>query len=427
MKHRYVALLAGAALTIVKEPATGQTLARRIDGSAAAAVQFHFASRPPICGDGRAYMRVSSDGWISGSWDSMRSLPCERGPVRVVLARAGGETIRIETFAGPLAVDSTAADLGAVGSAEAAAYLMSIATGGEGRVARDALTGAALADSADISKGLMAIARDQSRARELRRGALGWLVRQAGERRGVTAEEMVATVAAIARDESESNATRQHAVGLLARFERGEGIPTLVAMAGQGADLWLAKQSTEVLSRNGDPRARKALRDLASNAAAPGEVRVAAFSGLAGEYGTAADAELIRKAYPSLASDRGRDAALAAVASVGGPSARGWLASVARDRDQAMRQRRHAAELLGRAGASSADLAKLYDQIDETDIRTTLVEQLAQAGTRDATTKLLAIARGEPNLAVRRKAVGALGRSDDPRVREALQGVVERP
>ena len=56
-----------------------------------------------------------------------------------------------------------------------------------------------------------------------------------------------------------------------------------------------------------------------------------------------------------------------------------------------------------------------------------LQEQLAQAGTRDATTKLLAIARGEPNPVVRRKAVAVLGRSDDPRVREALQGVVERP
>ncbi|MEO7963382.1 MAG: HEAT repeat domain-containing protein [Gemmatimonadaceae bacterium] len=418
----YSALLLSACM-----PAGAQTLQRRIDASAAPSLQFHFAGRPVVCGDGRTYMRIDNDSWMGNGWAAGRSAPCERGPVRVLLVRAGREIIRIESYAGPLTNDSTAADLGNIAASDASAYLMSLALSAEGRVARDALTGAALADSSDNTKGLLALSRDQNRGRELRRSALGWLVRQSDERGAGAIAEVVRTVSSIAHDENESNGSRQQALGLLSRVGRGEGIPELISLAGQGGDVWLARQSVDVLSRSGDPRARRTLRELISNANASAEVRIAAFSGLANEYGTPADVDLIRAAYPSLVSDRARDAALSAVSTVGSGAARTWLSSIVRDREQAMHQRKRAAELLERAGASTADLTKLYDEIDETDIRSALIEQLAQAGTRDATTKLIAIARAEPNLAVRRRAVSVLSRSEDPRVKEVLQGVVERP
>ncbi len=420
-------MLVGAALLVSARATGAQMLQRRVDAASTPVVQFHFASRASVCGDGKSYLRIENDGWITNGWDGARSAACERGPARVVLVRAGKEIIRIETFAGPLQNDSTAGDLGGVSTSEAASFLMSLASAGEGRVARDAITGAALADSADISKSLLTIARDQARPRELRRSALGWLVRQADDRGAVAMAEVVRTVSSIAKDENESNSSRQQALNLLARAGRGDGVPELMALAGQSTDLWLARQSVEALSRSGDPRARRTLRELVSNANAPADVRVAAFSGLANEYGTPTDVELIRGAYATLTTDRARDAALGAVASVGSAAARTWLASIVRDREQSMRQRRRAAELMERAGASTAELTKLYDDVDETDIRSTLVEQLAQAGTRDATTKLLAIARAEPNLAVRKRAVGVLSRSDDPRVKDVLQGVVERP
>lgn len=416
-----------AASVCVASTVGAQGIQRRVDASPAGIVQFHYASRASVCGDGRTYMRVDNDGWIGSNWDGMRAAACERGPVRVVVVRSGKEVVRIETYAGPLASDSAASDLGAVPAGEAATYLLSVATSVDGRVGRDALTGASLADSADVTRQLLAIARDQARSRELRRSALTWLVRQADEHRSVAMSEVVRAVSAIARDESESNGSRQQALNLLARAGRGDGIPELITLASQPNDLWLARQSVEALARSGDPRARRTLRDIVSNASAPADARVAAFTGLANEYGTPADVELIRAAYPSLTSERSRDAALGAVASVGSAASRAWLASVVRDKEQPMRQRRRAAELMERAGASSADLSKLYDEVDETDIRTAIVEQLAQSGTREATTKLLAIAKAEPNLAVRRRAVGVLSRSEDPRVREVLQGVVERP
>ena len=55
-----------------------------------------------------------------------------------------------------------------------------------------------------------------------------------------------------------------------------------------------------------------------------------------------------------------------------------------------------------------------------------IISTLAQNGTKTATDKLLAIAKNDQNYANRRRAVNALGRSEDPRVREALRSIVER-
>jgi HEAT repeat protein len=77
-------------------------------------------------------------------------------------------------------------------------------------------------------------------------------------------------------------------------------------------------------------------------------------------------------------------------------------------------------------GIPTAELVKLYDDVEDTDLRSALIDELSQVGTRDATTKLVAIANGDAMMTLRRRAVQVLGRVDDPKVREALKGMVER-
>ena len=55
-----------------------------------------------------------------------------------------------------------------------------------------------------------------------------------------------------------------------------------------------------------------------------------------------------------------------------------------------------------------------------------LIGAYGQLGTRAATDKLLAIARTDTDYSLRRRAIQLLGRSDDPRVRDALKGMVEK-
>lgn len=414
-------ILAFSSLLIVSP--LGAQLARRVDG-ASGNVEFTFAGRPGVCGDGHSFLRVDGDFWMGSFNDNVRSM-CEAGPVRVVIVRVDREPIRIESYVGPVSHDSLASSLGAVSASEAATYLMQLANTADGRVARDALTAAALADSAHITRPLLAIARDQTKSRELRRTALSWAVRPRSNP-ALPVDEGIKVLMAIATDGNEQQTMRQQATSQLVRFERGEGIPSLITLAQRDADPWLARQALEALNRTGDPRARRAVRDFVANPGTAEEVRASAIAALAGEYATAKDGDLIREAYPRLTGDRSRDAAITAVASIGGPAARSWLAALARNKDQAMRQRRKAAEQMGRSGGNSGEISSLYDAVDDPEIRSVLIDALAQNGTRDAGAKLLSIAKSDPQVTSRKRAIGALGRFEDPNVKSALRDLIER-
>lgn len=426
-----VSVLASAGIATVLfllafSSAFAQSLDRRVASAAAGNVTFHFAARPGVCGDGRAYLRGDGDMWHGSFYDGARAMPCESGPVRVVLYRDGADLLRIETYAGPLAAEPNATDLGAVGAKEAAAYLLDVARKSEGRPGRDALLPALLADSTAVSRDLLAIAREGTRPRDLRRSALGWLVRRRGEPGGLSADEIGRTVGEMARDENEARAVREAAVHALARLESRDALDALVRLSEQPSDAWLARQAVEALARSGDPRARPFLRSAAERADLSEEARLAAIGGIAGEYSTSSDGAYLRQLYRKVTGDRVRDAVMGGVASIGGKENREWLTGIARDPNENVRQRRRAVELADRVGLTASDLAALYDQANDPEVRSMIISELAQNGTKAASEKLLGIARNDESMQLRKKAVSALGRFDDPKIRDALKEIVER-
>lgn len=411
------AALAGAAC------AQGNALDRRVGDVTTGAVQFHFASREATCGDGRSFLRTDENSWY-GSYintsDPGMHARCERGPVRVVLTLAEREVVRLETYVGPLDRAEDATDLGAVPAREASAWLLGLAARGDGRPARDALLPAMLADSAAPTPGLLAIARDQDRPRETRRSAIGWLARSPD----ASSAEAARALAGLARDERDAPAVRQQALSTLGRLPRGAGIATLAGLAGERSDAWLGREAMRALGRSGDPRAREELRRAVADARLPDEVRAAAIAGLGNDLATGADARLLRDAYRTLANDRTKDATLAALATVGGAANAGFLLGVARDRDEAAALRRRAIQLSARAGATGAELARLYDEVEETDARQAVIGALGAEGSRPAREKLVAIAKSSELAVLRRRAIAQLERMDGPEVRAALAGIV---
>lgn len=401
-----------------------QALERRIASAAGSAVQFTFAAREGVCGDGRSYLRLDPDSWFGTMNDYTRAQPCEAGPARVVVVKSGTETIRLETYAGPLTSAVDAVDLGRVSAGDAVAYLGALATRGEGRVARDALLPLGIADSASVSSTFLALVRDGERPREVRRSALGWLVRRRTASDAIPMRELLALVSGIARNDSEQGNFRQSAVGMLGRMERGEGIPMLIEMSRVTGDPWLARQSTEVLSRNGDPRARRAIREIVADEKSTVEVRAVALSGLAGEYASSEDAETLMRLYPTLTGDRMKDAALSGIGNIGGQASRRFLLGIVKDEQHPARQRRKAASLLERAGVPVREVIASYDAVSDGEVRVQLIELLAQAGTRDATAKLVDIAKSDTQPNARRRAIAVLGRSEDASAREALRGLI---
>ncbi len=324
-----------------------QTVASRVDASNAGVVEFHFAARPGVCGDGRGMVRAASSGGIYLEEDYGGSGPCTAGPVRVELRRDGKVIIGIVVFAGPLLHDSTATDLGVVPSRDAAQYLLGLATTLDGRPAREALLPAMLADSAAVTPALLRIATDHQAARDVRRAAVGDLADRADESGGVGAARVDATLEAMARDRDESEAIRTQALGALAGRDRGAGVARLFPLV-TDPDQWLADRAFATVSRSGDPRARQFVRDAIQKGKLGDDQMVNAIGGLGDDYATGADIALLRNLYAGLSSDRQRDAVLSAVAGAGGRENGDWLVSIARSQTEPAARRRRAISLLSR-------------------------------------------------------------------------------
>jgi HEAT repeat protein len=413
-------------------PGAAQSLARRISSASDGRVQFNFPARSGVCGNGKSYIQTGPNSY-SGSWngsyeDSRRMDPCVAGPVRVVVDRADRTVISLQTYVGPPNVDPGTTDLGAVRPAEAVDYLLSLARDAEGRVGRDAIMPAMLADNVDASDDLLAIGRDATRPRETRRAALSWLGQTAGSE-GAVPSRVTDALLQIARDETDNMDVRRSALGVLSRLDHGAGIPPLIQLARanlNGERTWLSKEALGALARSGDPRARDFLRSVVQRGDVADDVLFTAIRGLGTEYATGRDADLLRQLYPKLTGDHSRDAVLSVLAEIGGTENTRWLLGVARDESTAIASRRRALSYASRAGVPMADLVRLYDTTTDPQMKDALIGLYAQSGDRMAVDKLLAIAKSDENPNIRRRTIAQLSRSDDPRVKEFLKDLIER-
>jgi HEAT repeat protein len=400
-----------------------QSLANRVASASGRSVQFSYPARPGVCGDGRSYISTGS-GNFYGSYSSNGSDQCVAGPVRVVADIADRNVIALRTYVGgtnPI-VDAGAPNLGTVTAADAADYLLGVASRGDGRVGRDAIFAAVLADGVDLSARLLEIGRDQNRPLETRRAALSGL----GRSDAVQLDRIGAALVQIATNDSDAQGVRTTALSVLSRLDHGAGIQPLVQLASGNITSWVGKESMTVLARSGDPRARQFLRSTVQRTDLPDEVLAVAIRGLGRNYVTGQDASLLRSLYPRLTGQRSQDAVLASLSELGGSENVQWLTGIVRNDKATPDARRRALQFLSRAGATTPALVALYDPTTDQQLREALIGIYSRMSDKAATDKLVWIAKNEQNPAVKRRAISALSRSGDPTIRQALQDIVER-
>ena len=418
-----LAIASLVALSTATSLANAQSLANRVASASARSVQFSYPARPGVCGDGRTYISTGS-GNFNGSFYSNGSDQCVAGPVRVVVDLSDRNVIALRTFVGGVTpvVDPGVTNLGTVTAADATDYLLGVASRADGRVGRDAIFAAVLADGVDLSTKLLEIGRDQNRPLETRRAALSGL----GRSDAAQLDRVGAALVQIATNESDAQGVRAAALSVLSRLDHGAGIQPLVQLATGNITSWVGKESMSVLSRSGDPRARQFLRSTVQRTDLPDEVLAVAIRGLGRNYVTGQDANLLRSIYPRLTGQRSQDAVLASLSELGGSENVQWLTGVVRDDKAAPEARRRALQFLSRAGATTPVLLALYDPTPDTQLREALIGIYSRISDKAATDKLVWIAKNEQNPAVKRRAISALSRSSDPTIRQALQDIVER-
>jgi HEAT repeat protein len=393
-------------------------LRSRIEGSDGRA-QFRFAARADVCGLG-SWVQVGRSTFISsGNVGDNYERACKRGPVVVRITRTGGQVVSVETEVAPETIPEGVTDLGAVSTGAAAEYLLDLAARAEGRPAREAILPAVLADSANVWSGLLGLGRNRQLSRSVRQGALNWLGRELDRTSPGDGRQISAALVALATDQEETHSIRQQAVSVLARNQRAD-LTELTRMAG-GADPWLRDAAIQAMANSGDPRAREYLRTALTTQGLPDKLRVTVIRGLGGQYAIAKDIDLLKSRYAGFTSLEARQAILNAVGEQGGGANVQWLIGIGADGNTPAELRAHAVEAAQRAGASSAQLATLYDQSPDRRGKEAAINALFRNGDRTAVDALVRIARNETDASVKRSLINKLARLDDERVRNLLK------
>jgi HEAT repeat protein len=261
------------------------------------------------------------------------------------------------------------------------------------------------------------LARKDDCSTSLRRAAL-WLL---GRRTDAEATELVMNSA---RNDPDMR-VRADALRFLAAMPGDQAISTIEEMARTPGNEELQRSAIAALGRSDSPRARQGIRNIVERTDLSENLRAAALSSIDAEH-TTDNGAYIRSVYPRLDTPRLKAAAIRAVSRVGGNDNDQWLLSIVRNPNEPADVRAMALSYAGRSTIPIADLTKMYDVAGDRPLREQLIRLYAQRQDPQATDKLLEIAKTGTDPDMRRYAISALSRKNDPRTRKLLLEIIDK-
>ena len=248
--RRVLCVLAAAtcasAASLSAQSLSAQSLAARVDGARQGVVSFRFPSRPDVCGDG------------DGSWSSGQVMhtsygrrACVNGPVTVSLGRDDGQTVSVRTCVACAGARHADTDLGEVGAAEAAHYLLQLARQVGGTSADAAITGASVAD-ATVAPELRAFVLDSGAPESARKQALFWLGQSEATTRDIVA----------LYDRLNAMELRRQFTFVLSQRHDDAAIEKLIDVAQHDREMDVRRQALFWLAQEKDPKVLEFFRTV---------------------------------------------------------------------------------------------------------------------------------------------------------------------
>ena len=218
---------------------------------------------------------------------------------------------------------------------------------------------------------------------------------------------------------------RSEALRFLAAMPGDQAVGTLEEMARTPGNEELQRAAISALGRSDSPRARQSLRAIVEKTDLSENLRMTALSSI--DTDRAADnGAYLRGVYPRLETPRLKAAAIRSAARAGGNDNDQWLLSIVRNQSEPVEVRALALRYAGRSGLSIGDLTKMYDVAGDRPLREQLISLYAQRNEPEATDKLMDIARTGTDPDLRRYAISALSRKNDPRTKKLLLEIIDR-
>ena len=261
------------------------------------------------------------------------------------------------------------------------------------------------------------LARRDSCSAGLRRAAL-WLL---GRRTDADATALVMSAAGNDPDLR----VRADALRFLAAMPGDQAIATIEEIARTPGNDELQRAAVSALGRSETPRARQSIRNIIERTDLSENLRVAALASIDADH-SSDNGAYIRSIYPRLDTPRLKASAIRALARVGGNDNDQWLLSVVRNANEPVDVRAMALRYAGRSSIPIADLVRMYDVAGDRPLREQLISLYAQRPDPEATDKLLGIARTGTDPDMRRMAISALARKNDPRTKQILLEIIDK-
>jgi hypothetical protein len=254
MRHR-VWLASVAALTIAAPSFASikaQSLSSRIDAVRDGNVDFTFATRPGVCGDGRGSVWTNQGRTFDAGRDHYT---CVAGPARVTISKSDAQvvTVRACVACASRAEASTDVRLGDVSPSDASHYLLRIARTFGGSSASEAVAAAAFADAGDIGPELTTLVRDDDATLVARKSALFWLGQT-----DTRTQDLVQVYPSL-----KPVALREHYTFVLSqRRDDDVAIDKLIDVAQHDTDMQIRKQAMFLLGQTKNPKAIKFFQSI---------------------------------------------------------------------------------------------------------------------------------------------------------------------
>ena len=204
-------------------------------------------------------------------------------------------------------------------------------------------------------------------------------------------------------------------------------------LASSSTDEELRKQAVFALMQQRTERGQTVVRRIAEDARSPQELREQAVFQL-GQHRSAENATFLRGLFDRLASapegssnENIRQKIIFSLSQMRGQGNDQWLLSVATDPKHSVETRKQALFSAGQAGVATSELSALYPKLDQRELKEQLIFVMSQKRDQDAVTRLMEIARRDPDRELRKKAIFWLGQSNDPRVKDFLLEIINGP
>jgi HEAT repeat protein len=202
--------------------------------------------------------------------------------------------------------------------------------------------------------------------------------------------------------------------------------PLLEEILKGNSDEAIKEKALFSLSQQNEPRAQQALREFATHESANSDLREKAIFWL-GQRRSTENTEFLRNLYSRLTNEDLKEKILFSLSQQKGAGNEQWLMNIAVDSKEGIELRKKALFWAGQSGVAISEISKLYDRMNDTEMKEQIIFVLSQRQHDPAAMdKMFDIAKNEKDAELRKKAIFWLGQSRDPRVQQFLIDLINK-